>query len=247
MPRALACFATLALLTLPLPSPAAPEQDSLSVNIGLASQYRYRGLMQTNNRPAVSGGVDYQLANGLYIGNWNSSISWLNDSNPQVSAPIEMDFYGGYKGELTTDMPFDIGVMQYYYPGDYPSGYTRPNTTELYAGLGYGPLFFKYSHSLSNLFGFAGTQHSQYFDLSANVPLGFWGLTVNAHAGYQYVRNLDQGSYWDWKLGLTKDFSQGWSAQLAYVDTNANRAVYTNSHGRDMGRGGAVLSVSRSF
>ena len=89
----------------------------------LASQYRYRGLMQTNNKPAIQGGFDLAHSSGLYLGNWNSSISWLGDSNSAVSAPVEMDFYGGYKGELAPSVPFDLGVMQYYYPGDYPSGY----------------------------------------------------------------------------------------------------------------------------
>ncbi len=249
MPRAFARLAALALLVLPLPSPAseAPAASSLTANLGLATQYRYRGLMQTNNQPAVSAGVDYQHASGLYLGNWNSSISWLDDSNPDVSAPLEMDFYGGYKGTLAPGLPFDIGVLQYYYPGDYPAGYTRPDTTEVYAGLGYGPVFFKYSLSLGNLFGVAGSRHSQYFDLGVNMPLGIWDLTLNAHAGYQYVHGLANGSYWDGKLGLTKDFGQGWTAQLAYVDTNADKRVYTNSKGRDMGRGTVILAVTRSF
>lgn len=247
MPRTFAALPlTLALLNLATPA-CATSEDSLSANVSLSSQYRYRGLMQTNNKPAIAGGVDYSHSSGLYIGNWNSSISWLGDSNPDVSAPMEMDFYGGYKGELAPGLSVDTGVMQYYYPGDYPSGYTRPNTTELYAGIGYGPLFFKYSHSLTNLFGFADSRHSQYFDLSANQALGIWDLTLNAHVGYQYVRNLDHGSYWDWKLGLTKDFGSGWTAQLAYVDSNADQQVYTNSKGRDMGRAAAVFTVARTF
>ncbi|WP_343720338.1 TorF family putative porin, partial [Achromobacter dolens] len=146
-------LAALALFALAAPvhaadAPTAGEpapEYSLTANVTLASQYRYRGLMQTNNQPAIQGGFDFTHASGLYLGNWNSSISWLNDSNSKVSAPVEMDFYGGYKGNLAPDVPFDLGVLQYYYPGDYPSGYTSPDTTELYAGLGYGPVLFKYS------------------------------------------------------------------------------------------------------
>ncbi|MGA4736901.1 TorF family putative porin, partial [Escherichia coli] len=96
----------------PVAAPAAPASP-LTANVTLASQYRYRGLMQTNNKPAIQGGVDYALPNGFYVGNWNSSISWLGDSNPNVSAPIEMDFYGGYKTELMKDVPIDAGVLQY--------------------------------------------------------------------------------------------------------------------------------------
>lgn len=248
-------LAALALFALATPvhaadAPTAGEptpEYSLTANVTLASQYRYRGLMQTNNQPAIQGGFDFTHASGLYLGNWNSSISWLNDSNSKVSAPVEMDFYGGYKGNLAPDVPFDLGVLQYYYPGDYPSGYTSPDTTELYAGLGYGPILFKYSIAMTNLFGFADSKYSQYFDLSGNFDTGFWGLTVNAHVGRQTVRNVTDGAYTDWKLGLTKDFGQGLAISIAYIDTDADRAVYTNSRGRYMGRATGLLSLTKTF
>lgn len=248
-------LAALALIALTAPShaelaPAAqstPSDFTLSANMTLASQYRYRGLMQTNNKPAIQGGFDLAHSSGLYLGNWNSSISWLGDSNSAVSAPVEMDFYGGYKGELAPSVPFDLGVMQYYYPGDYPSGYTSPDTTELYAGLGYGPVMFKYSIAMTNLFGAVDSKYSQYFDLSGNFDTGVWGLTVNAHVGRQTVRNVDKGSYTDWKLGLTKDFGQGFAVSLAYLDTNADRGAYTNSKGRYMGRATGLLSLTKTF
>lgn len=248
-------LAALALFALAAPvhaadAPTAGEptpEYSLTANVTLASQYRYRGLMQTNNQPAIQGGFDFTHASGLYLGNWNSSISWLNDSNSKVSAPVEMDFYGGYKGNLAPDVPFDLGVLQYYYPGDYPSGYTSPDTTELYAGLGYGPVLFKYSIAMTNLFGFADSKYSQYFDLSGNFDTGFWGLTVNAHVGRQTVRNVTDGAYTDWKLGLTKDFGQGLAISIAYIDTDADRAVYTNSRGRYMGRATGLLSLTKTF
>ncbi|EHK67923.1 TorF family putative porin [Achromobacter arsenitoxydans] len=249
-------LAALALLSLaataqaadaPAEATPASSEYTLTANVTLASQYRYRGLMQTNNKPAIQGGFDLAHSSGLYVGNWNSSISWLNDSNGDVSAPVEMDLYGGYKGNIAEGVPVDLGVLQYYYPGDYPSGYTSPDTTELYAGIGYGPVMFKYSIAMTNLFGFADSKYSQYFDLSGNFDTGIWGLTLNAHVGRQSVRNVDNGSYTDWKLGLTKDFGQGLSVSLAYLDTNADRAVYTNTRGRDMGRATGLLSLTKTF
>ena len=239
-------LAALALFALAAPvhaadAPTAGEpapEYSLTANVTLASQYRYRGLMQTNNQPAIQGGFDFTHASGLYLGNWNSSISWLNDSNSKISAPVEMDFYGGYKGNLAPDVPFDLGVLQYY---------TSPDTTELYAGLGYGPVLFKYSIAMTNLFGFADSKYSQYFDLSGNFDTGFWGLTVNAHVGRQTVRNVTDGAYTDWKLGLTKDFGQGLAISIAYIDTDADRAVYTNRRGRYMGRATGLLSLTKTF
>ncbi len=106
-------------------APAAAPAPALTANVTLASQYRYRGIMQSNNKPAIQGGFDYAIPAGLlpegfYVGNWNSSISWLSDANSSVSAPIEMDFYGGYKTEIVKNVPIDVGVLQYYYPGSYP-------------------------------------------------------------------------------------------------------------------------------
>ncbi|WP_231680270.1 TorF family putative porin, partial [Ralstonia pseudosolanacearum] len=74
-----------------VPAPAAAPANALTANVTLASQYRYRGLMQTNNKPAIQGGFDYAIPGGLlpegfYVGNWNSSISWLSDANTSVSA-----------------------------------------------------------------------------------------------------------------------------------------------------------------
>ncbi|MFC4418934.1 TorF family putative porin [Cupriavidus pampae] len=241
-------------------APAAPAADSatagevsphtFTANVTLASEYRYRGLMQTNRRPAVQGGFDYAHASGFYLGNWNSNISWLSDSNSQVSAPIEMDFYGGFKNSVNiagADIAYDVGVLEYYYPGDYPSGFTRPYTTEVYASVGYGPVSLKYSHALTNLFGFADSKNSYYVDLSANVPLNVWDLTFNAHVGYQKVQNVTDASYTDWKVGVTKDFGKGLAVSVAYIDTNAARGVYTNSHGRYMGRATAFASITKTF
>lgn len=226
---------------------AASSDFTFSANMSLASQYRYRGLMQTNNKPAIQGGFDLAHSSGFYIGNWNSSISWLNDSSPDVSAPVEMDFYAGYTHKIWGDLSVDAGVLQYYYPGNYPDGYTRPNTTEAYLGFGYGPVKFKYSHAFTNLFGVPDSKNSQYYDLSGSFPTGVWNLNLDAHVGYQKVRNLDDGSYTDWSLGLSRVFNEKITVKLAYVATNAKREVYTNTHGRYMGGPAAVLSVAASF
>lgn len=228
--------------------PVSPASDfSFSANMTLASQYRYRGLMQTNNKPAIQGGFDLSHSSGFYIGNWNSSISWLGDSDDNVSAPLEMDFYAGYTAPIWGDLTVDVGVLQYYYPGSYPKGFVSPDTTELYLGLGYGPVSFKYSHAVTNLFGWADSKNSQYYDLSASVPTGFWGLNVDGHVGYQRVRNLADGNYTDWSLGLSKTWGNV-TASLAYVDTNADKGVYTSAAtGRYQGKAAAVFSLTAAF
>src|SRR5690606_40721608 len=82
-------------------APSSPSAFSVSANLSIASQYRSRGIMQTNNRPAIQGGFDIEHESGFYLGNWNSSISWLSDSDPDVSSAAEMEFYGSYKCPLS--------------------------------------------------------------------------------------------------------------------------------------------------
>ena len=90
-----------------------PEKSPITANVTVVNDYRYRGISQSNFKPAIQGGFDYAHESGFYIGNWNSSISWIGDANgnngavsgnntagTSVSAPIEMDFYAGFKKEL---------------------------------------------------------------------------------------------------------------------------------------------------
>jgi len=80
----------------------APEASPITANVTVVNDYRYRGISQSNFKPAIQGGFDYAHESGFYIGNWNSSISWVGDNAVNagvkpVSAPIEMDFYAGRK------------------------------------------------------------------------------------------------------------------------------------------------------
>lgn len=222
------------------------SEVSIDAELTLASQFRSRGIMQTNNKPAIQGGFTLAHTSGFYLGNWNSSISWLGDSHPDVSAPIEMDFFAGYATAIAADATMDVGVLQYYYPGSFPDNYTRPYTTEVYLALGYGPMQFKYSHSLSNLFGIPDSKGSQYYDLKGNFPLGLWGLELSTHLGYQRVRNFSDASYTDWSLGLSKTWN-GFTTALQYVDTNADRDVYINTKDRYTGSAAVILTLTQRF
>jgi uncharacterized protein (TIGR02001 family) len=219
---------------------------TVTANVALANQYRYRGIGQTNGRPALQGGFDLVHASGFYMGNWNSSISWLSDSNPDVSASLEMDFKGGYK-TTTGPVAWDVGVLQYAYPGSRPDGFTSPDTTEVYASAGAGPVVFKYSHVLTNLFGFADTKGSDYADLTGTMDTDVWGVTAIAHVGRQWVHNLSAASYTDWRLGVSKDLGANTVVSAAWLDTNADRGVYTNTRGRYLGKGMVLVSLTRTF
>src|SRR5574343_534028 len=95
-------------------APAA-EAPALTGNMPVASSYRFRGIDQTFGKPAIQGGVDYShAATGLYIGNWNSTVS-SGAGYPEGN--IEMDFYGGWKTTFAEDFGIDVGALYYRYPG----------------------------------------------------------------------------------------------------------------------------------
>ena len=132
----------------------------------------FRGISQTNEKPALQGGFDLGHKSGFYVGTWASNVSWLSDGNPDVSASLEWDFYGGYKWALPADFVLDLGVLYYWYPGTYPSGYTKPNTTELYVALTWKWLTGKYSYSVENkTFGFPDSRGSDYWELNATYDV----------------------------------------------------------------------------
>jgi len=256
---------------------AAPDPGPITANVTLASQYRYRGISQSNSLPAIQGGFDYAHESGFYIGSWNSSISWISDGytgNPAVSAPIEMDIYGGYKTEVSEGLLLDVGLLEYYYPTkNLPSSSTytglnnsayssrqtvgqSPSTTEAYIAATYGIAMLKYSYALTNLFGIDQSKGAQYVDLSLNYDTGYEGITLNGHVGYQYVPSVSvtagnladaSFSYTDWKIGLTKDFGHGLAGALAYIGTNANGYAYYSPSLDNTGKGTVVVSLTKTF
>lgn len=191
-------------------TPASPH--AFSANVGLFSQYIFRGLKQTNGDPALQGGVDYSHASGFYLGTWASNISWLKENATQANGTtiglygsggnLEWDFYGGYKWNLSNDLTLDLGTLYYWYPGDisdtyrglYPAGTDIPkaDTWEIYYALTWKWLSFKLSYSvMDDYFGVADANGSAYFDLSANFPLTKQ-LTLNAHIGKQTYGGADR-------------------------------------------------------
>jgi uncharacterized protein (TIGR02001 family) len=220
----------------------APEPDyTLSYNVGAVSDYRYRGISQSRLKPALQGGVDFAHKNGFYLGTWASTIKWIKDAGGD--APVELDVYGGYKFAVGS-FGMDVGVLRYqYFSHDL---FTSPNTTEVYGAGTWGPLTLKYSHAVTNLFGFSDSKNSYYLDASATFDLGN-GYSVVPHVGYQKVKNFDPASYTDYSVTLVKDFGNGFSASAAVVGTDADDTVYFTPSGKFTGKTGVVVGVKYSF
>ena len=273
--------------------PAPPKPDyTFTWNISLTSNYVFRGLTQTDGKPAIQGGLDFAHRSGFYLGTWMSNISWYTDQNagtasapvalsspgsvgaPYVpfrsnSANLEWDFYGGYKKTFATDWSFDLGLIEYYYPGVYENmgAYRQPNTTEVYAGLGYKWISLKYLKAISTYaFGVNESKGANYVDLSAAIPIQETGFKILAHVGHQQYPGHANAGYWgasggdnsyftysDYKLGVTLD-QWGCTFGAAYTYANTKSAatdnettVYMNTFGRNIGRGRVAVTITKSF
>jgi uncharacterized protein (TIGR02001 family) len=218
----------------------APEPDwTLAGNASVVTDYRYRGISQSRLKPALQGGLDLAHSSGLYLGTWGSSIKWIKDGGG--AANFEADFYGGYKF-AAGPVAMDVGVLRYIYAGSKVA--VNPDTTEVYVAGTYGPATLKYSHSTTNLFGFASSKGSGYLDLNATFDLGN-GFTVVPHIGYQKVKDNSPFSYYDYSVTLNKDFGNGLSGSLMLVDTDTS--AYVGFGGKDLGKAGIVLGLKYTF
>ncbi len=239
----LAAALTLGLGTVAAPAAHAEEavpEHVLAYNIAIASDYRYRGLTQTRFEPALQGGADYtHNPTGLYAGVWASTIKWIDDAGGD--AKVEVDLYGGKRGEVAPGISYDVGGLYYLYPSN---GLTpNANTFEVYGQLGYGPGYIKYSHATTNLFGTADSKGSGYLDIGANYEMTK-GLMLNLHAGRQKIRHYSDLSYNDYKIGVTKDFGY---MSVALAAIKASTDVFVTPQNKNMGKTGLVLTVSKTF
>lgn len=242
--RTLSLGAAAALIVAAVPAfvPAAAQAE-VTGNVALTSDYRFRGISQTNKKPAFQGGFDFAHESGVYVGNWNSNV----DSGFLAGANLEMDFYGGFRGSFDA-FGYDVGGLYYYYPGSDPD----INTFELYASASWGPVSLKYSYSVTDFFGFGDSSGSWYLDGKVTFPINDQ-LSVFGRAGYQSLEGdarvveinstAVRDSITDWQIGVTYDLS-GWVFGASYIGTNRDLA---GSTGKNVSNDTFVLSVSKSF
>jgi len=95
---------------------ASAQAVDISGNVALTSDYRFRGISQSDESPAIQGGFDIGFENGIYLGTWGSSVDF--DSNDGFDGSLELDYYGGWAGSITDSIGIDVGYIYYDYPGD---------------------------------------------------------------------------------------------------------------------------------
>ena len=202
---------------------SAESGFGVSGNVALSTDYIWRGVSQTSNHPAISGGFDanYELGSGpsLYAGVWASNVDFASS--------IEVDLYAGISGDVgETGLGWDFGILRYQFPHD-----SDINFTEAYFGLSYAPIE---QVSLSAMYYYGlkieHTDPGNYTDLGIDIdllsfmggaeaiPSFFQGLGLGLHAGHYDMKN-DLSNYWDWKIGLSTTL-WGVDAEVAYTDTD---------------------------
>lgn len=135
----------------------AEEGGSLSANVGFASEYYFRGILQ--NDASASAGIDYENG-GFYVGAWTAD----------VGDGLEVDVYGGYGIETESGIGISLGFTTYQYTGDFDSEYNEVNLN-----LSYGIFSIEYSK---------GTQDD---DASLNITetdYDFFALTLEKNGFY---------------------------------------------------------------
>ncbi len=231
---------TAAALALPLAPTFAHAE--LAFNLGVVTDYRFRGISQTRVKPALQGGLDFS-AGSFYVGAWASNIKWIKDLGGD--AGVELDVYAGVARELSNGLGYDVGLLTYQYPSNKlnPSA----NTTELYGALSHSGFKLKYSHSLTDTFGNTDSKNSYYLEAGTSFEVA--GITLAPHIGYQKIKGPFGGAatYTDYSLTASKDFS-GVTVSLALVGTDADKAFYSSPvNGKQLGKSGVVLGAKYSF
>ncbi|MGV8928864.1 MAG: TorF family putative porin [Brevundimonas sp.] len=207
MRTAFACAAALAAL---LTASAASAQDApeFAWNVGVTSDYVFRGFSQTNEDPAVFGGVDLTVGS-LYAGAWASNVDFGDDTDAEV------DMYAGYRSEVG-GFALDLGAVGYFYVAQ-PSG-SDYDYLELKAAVSraVGPVSVGAAVYWSPDF-FGIDEEATYVEANAAFsPVPQW--TVSGAVGHQALDvNAD---YTTWNVGVAYAITDHVALDLRYHDTD---------------------------
>ena len=243
---AAATFAAVTALPAAAQETAPPKPVTVTGSVALVSDYRLRGVSQSDKEMAVQGGITVTHESGVYGGVWASNLAgWgtFGGSN------MELDLIGGYKMPVGGGA-LDVGLTWYMYPGgasktDFAEPFAKLSGTigpvNLLAGVAYAPK----QQALGKWYNSGASAQTGIYDNPGkkNDNLYLWGdfasaipttpLTAKAHIGYSKGNSglgpngtsaAPTGEYWDWLLGA--DYAvKGTPLTLgiAYVDTDITK------------------------
>ncbi len=246
------------LLALGAPALVAAESPhNFSANTALTTDYLFRGVSQTDNNPAIQGGFDYSYDSGTfadpYVGIWASNVEFRPAGPPGTNDPasIEIDYYGGFTGDLgNTGITWDVGGIYYHYPGqdedqgagdfDYAEGYGTLAYTfdgvrfdpSVGAGVYYTPDFFGEDDT--------GVYVNGTLDLSLPYGVGL-GFVVGHQDVEGDVTTPGGFDYSHYSISLSKDIKI-FNLSLSWNDDIDNNGVRP-----DLLEENVVFTVSSSF
>ena len=236
---------------------APPKAFTITGGADVTSDYRFRGLSQTNKRFAIQGTATVTHSSGFYASFWGSSI----DDYVESGGDAELDLIGGYKRTFN-GTTIDGGFLYYYYPGaGYPGLHVNSDFFEPYinASHSFGPVGVKVGGNFAwkqkglgvpNTPGNSGSSGVYaYGELSLAVPKT--PITVTGHLGHSFIRNYItfDTHYTDWSVTA----AYAWKSltfSATYVDTNKKLFSYPGDiggHDRDIAKAGFVGTVAVAF
>ena len=208
-----------------------PSAFTVTGSAAVVSQYRFRGLAQSDNKPAVQASITLKHESGFYISTWGSSAS--AGSGPIDIGGTEIDVYGGWTHTWNNGFTVDVGGYGYIYPGA-PLG----NYYEIYGSVSktLGPVtakagvYFAPNQEVFNYNWTSSTQHNVYVygELSGGIP----GTPISLHAHLGHT-----GGGFDWAKPYL-DYSAGasvtWKAltfDISVVGTNVSKTDINSGFG----------------
>ncbi|MGY4397667.1 uncharacterized protein (TIGR02001 family) [Sphingomonas sp. UYAg733] len=230
-------------------APAPPPAITVTGGATIVSDYRFRGISQTDKKVAVQGTFTVSHESGFYLTVWGSSI----DDYVAAGSDQEVDFIAGYSHTID-GFKLDGGILYYYYPG---GGHLKTDFFEPYADVSYtaGPVTGKVTvnyapkqdalsldgiHKEDNVY-LAG-------DLSTGIPNT--PIALSAHLGHTFGPSyLSAGykDYTDWGVGATYTWNH-LTAGISYVDTNKDTFIIDGPGKlRNITSSGVVASLGVAF
>jgi len=242
-----------------------PKPFTITGSITVVSDYRFRGLTQSDEKPALQPTLNLNHSSGLYIGTWMSTIDGgIDGSTPALTGYgfAEIDLYAGFTRTLKNGFGFDVGLLYYLYP-DNQHG-LKTDFFEPYASINYtiGPVNAKLGGAYawggqSGLDFTAGNDDNIYVygELSGSIPKT--PITLKSHLGYTngslgLVNPSADDSYWDWSLTAEAVIKGHLKIGVSYVDTDITERKFggllPKGFAQTLGRGATGLAyIGYSF
>jgi uncharacterized protein (TIGR02001 family) len=201
-------------------SAAPAAAGPLSGEVGIVTDYRYRGLSLSDGNPALQASLTFEHSSGLYVTAWASTLRRIG--NPSDS---EVDFTAGYEREIDNWASFDLSMTRYSYPSSGGANYSEATASvTLTHGAASAILGFSYAPPQSALRDDAGRRRGNgYTSLQTAYEVGGTPLTLRAGLGYERgaFDEVERGGKWDWNVG--GEATRGpFKFSLTYVGCNAD-------------------------